>query len=201
MIDIIISSNKTSNRNSNRKNIIIVLCRYKYNTRNDILCCYTILWHYVFTDSCGCSCSGRGRLVAWYLCTCIYLSLSLYIYIYTYTHIMYTPIIYAYICVYLSLSIHIYGIQYHMIYLHVRNLLWFQKPTFQKFVRPPWFVSCTCSCSARFEWKSEVSVFETIVRPPCEVWQERLRRRRGHPGVVLPLVISNSANHQEGIPN
>ena len=25
-----------------------------------------------------------------------------------------------------------------------------------------------------------------------------IRRRRGHPGVVLPLVVSISANHQEG---
>ena len=26
-----------------------------------------------------------------------------------------------------------------------------------------------------------------------------VRRHRGHPGVVLPLVISDSANHEEGM--
>ena len=27
-----------------------------------------------------------------------------------------------------------------------------------------------------------------------------IRRQRGHPGVVLPLVISNLAKHEEGMP-
>ena len=27
-----------------------------------------------------------------------------------------------------------------------------------------------------------------------------IRRQRGHPGFVLPLVIFKSANHEEGIP-
>ena len=44
---------------------------------------------------------------------------------------------------------------------------------------------CRCGC----EWATKTRTHGSFL----------IRRRRGHPGVVLPLVISNSANHQEGM--
>ena len=47
---------------------------------------------------------------------------------------------------------------------HVRVLLSFQQPIFQKVTTPQWLLSCTCSHLFRFRWNYEMQVVEIIVR-------------------------------------
>ena len=126
----------------------------------------------------------------------IYICIYIYIYIYVYVYICYNACMYA--CIYIY--IYIYTHTYTFLYMYMHTFISYTNNTNVCNSTCSWLLanclSASSSCASAW-WPR----FRAMLTIPCRCTHGllRIRRQRGHPGVVLPLVISNSASHWEGM--